>query len=134
MIPWMVQSTLFDSLFRLYGKMVYITWCLSNIRAKSPCNPFRNKKNKELLDICYHHIVRKHKWIAGKTLKSAANPSRSSHWQVFFKIVVLKNFAIFTGKHLCCSLFLKRLQVWRPVTLLKRDSNTGFLLWILGNF
>ena len=29
---------------------------------------------------------------------------------MFFKIVVLKNFAIFTGKHLCWSLFLINLQ------------------------
>ena len=34
----------------------------------------------------------------------------------FYKKVVLKNFAIFTGKHLCAI---------RPATLSKRDSNTG---------
>ena len=33
--------------------------------------------------------------------------SRSSRLQMFFKTVVLKNFAIFTGKHLCGSLFNK---------------------------
>ena len=31
---------------------------------------------------------------------------KSSRLQLFFKIGVLKNFAIFTGKHLCWSLFL----------------------------
>ena len=31
---------------------------------------------------------------------------RSSRSQMFFKIDVLKNFAIFIGKHLCWSLFL----------------------------
>ena len=30
---------------------------------------------------------------------------RSSRWQMFFNIDVLKTFAIFTGKHLCWSLF-----------------------------
>ena len=35
--------------------------------------------------------------------------SRSSHLQMFFKICVLKSFANFTGKHLCWSLFLKKL-------------------------
>ena len=30
---------------------------------------------------------------------------RSSRSQMFFKIGALKNFTIFTGKHLCCSLF-----------------------------
>ena len=43
---------------------------------------------------------------------------RSSRSQMFFKIGVLKNFAIFTGKSLCWSLFL--------IKLLKRNSNTGF--------
>ena len=32
---------------------------------------------------------------------------------MFFKIGALRNFVIFTGKHLCCSLFLLNLQVWR---------------------
>ena len=36
---------------------------------------------------------------------------RSSRSQMFFKIGVLKNFANFTGKHLCWSLFFKKLQV-----------------------
>ena len=33
--------------------------------------------------------------------------------QMFFKIDVLKNFAIFTGKYLCWSLFLIKLQTFR---------------------
>ena len=49
----------------------------------------------------------------------------SSRPQMFFKIEVLKNFANFTGKHLCWSLFLIKLQALRPPFLLKRDSNTG---------
>ena len=44
--------------------------------------------------------------------------TRSSHSQMFFKIVVLENSAIFTGKHLCWSLFVIKLQAWRPATLL----------------
>ena len=47
---------------------------------------------------------------------------------------VLKNFANSTGKHLCWSLFLKKLQAFRPTTLLKRDSYTGVFLWNLRNF
>ena len=58
---------------------------------------------------------------------------RSSCSQIFIKISVLKNFAIFTGKHLCWSLFLRKLQVLKPASLLKRDSNTGVFLWILRN-
>ena len=59
---------------------------------------------------------------------------KSSHLQMFFKIGVLKNFAIFAGKHLCWSCFLMKLQAWRSAILFKRDSNTGVFLWILQNF
>ena len=48
--------------------------------------------------------------------------------EVFYKKNVLKNFAIFTGKHLCSSLFLIELQASRPLTLLQRDSNTDVFL------
>ena len=70
--------------------------------------------------------------------KSAAfNPFqsyRSSPSRMFFKIGVLKNFPIFIGKHLCCSLFLNKLQTFRPVTFLRRDSSTGIFLTIMLNF
>ena len=36
---------------------------------------------------------------------------RSSHPEVFCKKGVLRNFTKFTGKHLCQSLFLKKLQM-----------------------
>ena len=52
---------------------------------------------------------------------------RRSRSQMFFKIVFLKDFIIFTGKHLCWSLSLIKLLAWR-------DSNTGVFLWILHNF
>ena len=45
---------------------------------------------------------------------------RSSRWQMLFKIGVLKNFASFTGKHLCWSLFLKKL--FEKDLLLKETS------------
>ena len=48
--------------------------------------------------------------------------------EVFYKKSVLKNVLIFTGKHLCWSLFLIKLQALRSATLLKRDSNTGVYL------
>ena len=53
---------------------------------------------------------------------------------MFFKIAVLKKFAIFTGKHLSWRLFLIKMQGFMPATLLKRDSNTGAFLWIFKNF
>ena len=45
---------------------------------------------------------------------------RSSHQRCSVKKGVLKTFANFTGKHLCWSLFLITLLVFRPATLLKR--------------
>ena len=45
-----------------------------------------------------------------------------------FKIGALKNYAIFTGKQLCWSLFLIKLQAFMPGTLLKRDPNTSVFL------
>ena len=57
--------------------------------------------------------------------------SRSSSLQLFFKIGVVKNFAIFTGKYLHGSFFLIKLPAFRVATLPKRDSSTGVFLWIL---
>ena len=48
--------------------------------------------------------------------------------EVFFKKVVLKNFANLTEKHLCWSLFLIKMEALGPATLLKRDSNTDVFL------
>ena len=59
---------------------------------------------------------------------------RSSCSQIFIKISVLKIFVIFTGNHLCRSLFLRKLQILKPTSLLKGDSTAGVFLWILGNF
>ena len=59
---------------------------------------------------------------------------RSSCSLIFIKISVLKNFAIFTRKQLCWSLFLRKWQVLKHASLLKGDSNTGVFLWILQNF
>ena len=47
--------------------------------------------------------------------------------QMFLKIDVLRNFASFTRKHLCWSLFLIKLQA----TLLKIRSFTEHLQWLL---
>ena len=43
-----------------------------------------------------------HKWVNSKF--------RISRSQMLFKICVLKNFTVLTGKHLCWSLFLIKLQ------------------------
>ena len=53
---------------------------------------------------------------------------KSSYRRCSIKKAVLKNFAIFIGKHLCRSLFLINFQTYKPATILKKDSNTGFFL------
>ena len=50
----------------------------------------------------------------------------NSRSQMFSKIWVLKNFAIFTGKNLCCSLFLIKFQDWRPKFLFKKRFQRRF--------
>ena len=50
---------------------------------------------------------------------------------VFYTKAVLKNYALFTEKQLCWSLFLIKLQALRSATLLKRDFSTGVFLCIL---
>ena len=56
------------------------------------------------------------------------NGYRSSCPEVFCKKGVLKNFAKFSGKHLCQSLFLNKFAGLKPATLLKKDSGTGVFL------
>ena len=50
---------------------------------------------------------------------------KSSLSQIFFKIDVLKKFAIFTGKHMCWIYFLIKLQGWRPGI----EHVTNFSTW-----
>ena len=52
---------------------------------------------------------------------------RSSRSQIFFKIGLFKNFAIFIEKDFRWTLFLIKLQTWRVATWLKRDSHAGIL-------
>ena len=59
---------------------------------------------------------------------------RSSQRKYSLKKGVLENFAISTGKYLCCSHFLVMLQTFRPTTFIRRDSNIGIFLWVLRNF
>ena len=59
---------------------------------------------------------------------------RTSHRRCSIKKLLLKNFAVFRGKHLCQRIFLIKLQAFRYATLLKRDCNTDVFLWFLWNF
>ena len=53
---------------------------------------------------------------------------QSSHSQMFFKVGVLKIFAIFIGKHLRWGLFFNNSAGLRPATLTKSDPNAGVFL------
>ena len=70
------------------------------------------------------------------TLSSSSLSSRreSSHRGCSIEKSVLKKFTTFSGKHLRWSHFLTKLLVWRLLTLLKRESNSGVFLWILRHF
>ena len=59
---------------------------------------------------------------------AAVSTVRNIHRRCSVKQGVLKSFVNFTGKHLCWSLYLITLQVFRPATLIKRDSNTRVFL------
>ena len=52
--------------------------------------------------------------------------------QSFADALFPENFANFTGKHLCWSLFL--IKSFKLATILKKDSNTSAFLWNLRNF
>ena len=58
---------------------------------------------------------------------------RSSRSQMFFKIGALKNFAMFTGKHLCWSLFVIKLQAAR-FAIKKRPQVRRFPVTIIAKF
>ena len=45
--------------------------------------------------------------------------ARSSRTEVFCKKDIVRNFAKFTGKHLCQNLYFNKVAVLRPATLLK---------------
>ena len=64
--------------------------------------------------------------------KCFLEPYRSGRSQMFFKIGVVKNFAIVTGNHLRWSLFLIRLQTFRSAILLKRLQHSCFPAKFLG--
>ena len=53
---------------------------------------------------------------------------------LFHTRLVLRNFAKFTGKHLCQSLFFNKVAATGLQLYLKRDSGTSVFLWVLQNF
>ena len=92
-----------------------------NAKFYAPCFAFKFSKIRKLWQIIWDRsscVTRSvlifksvDKYVANKSCYSAYY--RNSLQRCFIKKTVLKNFVIFTGKHLCWSLFLLRLQVFR---------------------
>ena len=55
--------------------------------------------------------------------------ARSSHWRCSMGKNVLRNFAKFTGKHLCQSRFFNKVAGLRPATLLKKEALAQVFSW-----
>ena len=80
---------------------------------------------REIIRLCLCHTIFINFKVMYHKLKKCLN-SRSSHQSCSVEKAVLKNLAIFTGKHLCWSL------LWIDFGL--QDLQTGVFLWILRNF
>ena len=73
-----------------------------------------------MLLLIYYVIYRKRCLHESQMLALRLSFVRSSRWQIFFKIDVIKKFVNFAGKHLRWSLFLIKI---------KTDSNTDVFPW-----
>ena len=100
--------------------------------------PWTHQKTSGFL-ICSGGIERASdmKWI--KAWRHLACPCRLWCWckvrrRCSLRKSVLRNFAKFTGKQLCQSLFLNKVPGLKPATFWKGDSDTSVFLWILQNF
>ena len=96
----------------------------SNILKAASQKPLYKKKKSTLREILKTKRT---------STKNCLEKGKSGRSLMFFKIGVLKNFTIFTRKHVLESLFNK-VACLIEKTLLKRDSNTGVFLWILRIF
>ena len=74
------------------------------------------------------------KYFRQRYIKNNWYNNRNSYRECSVKNVALRNFAKFTGKHLCQSLFFDKVAGLKPATLLKRDSCFSVFLSILRNF
>ena len=111
-------------------------WVNRRYRNSSNSAPFKEKMtlyksclpntaNKGRSTVNYRHIY--HLMIivtGGFSKKSFFIIFRTSHTQMPLKTGVSRNFAIFTGKHLCWILFLINLLVLRPATLFQPRPKT----------
>ena len=71
--------------------------------------------------------------VEGKRLPCWCKSLQKLQFRCFSKLVFLK-ISEYSRENLCWGLFLIKLQVWKPETLLKRDSSIVVFLWTLRNF
>ena len=74
-------------------------------QTKYRCDSLKDKNTQKLL--C------KSKWNEGKWVSLRLSKARSSHRRCSVRKGILKNFAKFTGKHLCQSLFFNKVTLAR---------------------
>ena len=92
-----------------------VTWKLLH----SFCETFhQNNQNNRILTQSNSTLVMQVFFCSGTLQKQP--------FEILFKISVLKNCATFTGKQLCWSVILVKLQTWRPATLLKESPTQAF--------
>ena len=95
-----------------------------------------NEKSKELLVTNFKIILdnQDRLMLNEQKIPLPNEPQRSPGFvqkqspEVLCKKKCSQKFANFTGKHQCWSLFLIKLQAFRPATLLKSDYNNGVFL------
>ena len=69
--------------------------------------------------LCYNIEIQSRHNLLSQSSEHGRIIVTSSRMEVSYKRGVLKNLTKFTRKHLCRSLFLIRVAVWKPATLLK---------------
>ena len=136
----------------------YATLCVSFSSKSKATNVFpkhilelkaRDKSIQSSKKLICHGIINNYLWnvlckVLIKIESTWGAKSKMKHPRWLYSTVValseaatkavLKNFAISPQKTPVLESPFKKLQAWRPATLLKRDPNTGIFLWILRNF
>ena len=129
----LLKTPFFDLIDKDLCWEIITTETVSNEASENQKKAFKKREIQALAGICLATATNLQIYVrSAKTAKQTCDnlerlfQRRSSRPQMFFKIGLFKNFAIFTKKHQCCSLFFNK--VARPATLLKKDSNTGVFL------
>ena len=113
-------------LFHQRTKITMQLCLLVNIDVKVLTKVRNELKRSKIKTTCsYKRESTQNKWFLSQQSKQKQNKIKIG----FFTAMILMQYI--HRKHLWWSLFLKKLQNFRPATLLKRDPNTGVFLWIL---